>query len=122
MKTLGGILIAIGVLMVLSSCTGIYKWATDMESEFREIDETSYASRKAVEDTCRAMAASYEADRLTYEQYNNSDSAEERGWATQAKMRANKTAATYNNYIVKNSFVWNGNIPRDILAMMDYIE
>lgn len=122
MKKLGGILIAVGVLMVLSGCTGIYKWATDTESEFREIDETSYASRKAVEDTCREMVASYEADRLTYEQYNNSDSAEERGWAAQAKMRANKTAATYNNYIVKNSFVWNGNIPRDILAMMDYIE
>lgn len=122
MKTLGGILIAIGVFMMLSSCTTIYKWGTDMEGEFREIDETSYASRKAVEDTCRAMTASYEADRLTYEQYNNSDSAEERGWAAQAKMRANKTAATYNNYIVKNSFVWNGNIPRDILTMMDYIE
>ena len=44
-------------------------------------DATSYESLKRVEDTCRAMIASYEADKLTYEQYRNSDSPEQRSWA-----------------------------------------
>lgn len=26
------------------------------------------------------------------------------------------TAANYNNYILKNSYVWSGNIPEDILS------
>lgn len=29
-------------------------------------------------------------------------------------MRANRTAANYNEYILKNSYVWQGNIPTDI--------
>lgn len=29
-------------------------------------------------------------------------------------MRVNKTAATYNEYILKNLHVWDGNIPEDI--------
>ena len=32
-------------------------------------DRTNYETLKKVEDTCRAMIASYEADKLTYEQY-----------------------------------------------------
>ena len=31
-------------------------------------DRTNYETLKKVEDTCRAMIASYEADKLTYEQ------------------------------------------------------
>ena len=42
------------------------------------------------------------------------DSNEKQSWAEQAKMRANITAASYNEYILKNSFVWDGNIPKDI--------
>ena len=29
-------------------------------------------------------------------------------------MRANKTANSYNEYVLKNSYVWNGNVPIDI--------
>lgn len=79
-------------------------------------DSTNYETRKEVEDTCRAMVASYEADKLTWEQYKDSESKEQRSWAGQAKMRANRTAANYNNYILKNSYVWSGNIPEDILS------
>ena len=43
-----------------------------------------------------------------------SDNEEKQSWAEQAKMRANKTANTYNEYILKNSYVWEGNIPEDI--------
>lgn len=84
-------------------------------------DATNYETRKKVEDTCRAMVSSYEADRLTWEQYKDSDSEEKRGWAEQAKMRANKTAATYNNYILENSYVWSGNVPGDIKRELEYL-
>lgn len=85
-------------------------------------DATNYNTRKEVEDSCRAMVASYEADKLTYEQYKNSESVEQQSWAAQAKMRANRTAANYNNYILKNSYVWNGNIPVDIMTELKVIE
>lgn len=85
-------------------------------------DETLYQTRKRVEDTCRAMIASYTADKLKYEQYALSDSADQRGWGEQAKMRANQTAASYNEYILKNSYVFQGNIPSDIKAMLDYLK
>ncbi len=85
-------------------------------------DATNYETRKTVEDSCRAMVSSYEADKLTWKQYKDSDSPEQRSWADQAKMRANRTAANYNNYILKNSYVWNGNIPNDILSELAVIE
>lgn len=85
-------------------------------------DATLYATKKKVEDTCRAMMASYTTDKLTYEQYKDSDSDEQKGWAAQAKMRANKTAASYNEYILKNSFVWEGNVPDDIHKKLEYLE
>ena len=85
-------------------------------------DATSYETRKQVEDTCRAMVASYETDKLIYEQYKDSDSDEQRSWAEQAKMRANKTANSYNEYILKNKFVWSENIPSDIRNELEIVE
>ena len=85
-------------------------------------DVTNYETIKEVEDSCRAMISSYESDKLTYEQYKDSDSEEKRSWAEQAKMRANKTATSYNNYILKNSFVWSGNVPKDIREELVIIE
>lgn len=85
-------------------------------------DKTNYETRKEVEDTCRAMISSYESDKLTYEQYKDSDSEEKQNWAEQAKMRANKTATTYNNYITKNNFVWKDNVPDDIYMKLAIIE
>ena len=85
-------------------------------------DATSYQTRKKVEDTCRAMIANYEADRISYEQYKQSDDAEKQGWAEQSKMRANRTAASYNEYYLKNSFVWSGAVPSDIRGSLPYLE
>lgn len=85
-------------------------------------DKTNYETKKKVEDTCRSMIASYKSDKLTYEQYKDSDSSEKQSWAEQAKIRANKTASTYNNYVLKNNYVWNDNIPSDIYEMLGYIE
>ena len=84
-------------------------------------DVTLYEKRKEVEDACRAMMASYNADKLTYEQYRGSDNLEKQSWAEQAKMRANKTASSYNEYVLKNSFVWKDNVPADIYGKMEYI-
>ena len=85
-------------------------------------DATRYETRKKVEDACRAMIANYEADRISYEQYKQSDDAEKQGWAEQAKMRANRTAASYNEYYLKNSFVWSGAVPSDIRGSLPYLE
>lgn len=84
-------------------------------------DATKYETRKSVEDSCRAMIASYTTDKMTYEQYNGNADAEKQEWSDMARMRANKTAAIYNEYVLKNSFVWDGNIPQDILSTLGYI-
>ena len=85
-------------------------------------DRTNYETLKKVEDTCRAMIASYEADKLTYEQYKDSTDEEKTEWAEQARMRANKTATIYNYYILKNNYVWSDNVPKDIYMKLDYIK
>lgn len=77
-------------------------------------DENQYETKKQVEDTARSMIASYKSDVATYEQYKDSDNEEKQSWAEQAKMRANRTANSYNEYILKNSYVWEDNIPSDI--------
>ena len=81
-----------------------------------------YQTRKKVEDSCRAMISSYTSDILTYDQYKDSADTEKQGWAEQAKMRANKTAASYNEYVLKNSYVWEGNVPNDIRKQLAYIK
>lgn len=108
------VLICVGVVFIGWSNTW---FSNQVDYVNQKIDDTTnYETRKDVEDSCRAMVASYEADKLTWEQYKDSDSSEQRSWADQAKMRANRTAANYNNYILKNSYVWSGNIPEDILS------
>lgn len=117
-------LILLIVLIVGGTVGGWFDtWFTNkVEYIDRKIDDaTNYETLKKVEDTCRAMQASYESDRLTYEQYKDSDNEEKQNWAEQAKMRANKTAATYNKYILENSFVWAGNVPTDIVNGLDYL-
>ena len=91
--------------------------------ELQKVDDaTSYQTRKQVEDTCRATIVSYESDKLTWEQYKDSESAEQRGWADSAKIRANKAALTYNEYFLKNSYVFDGNVPADIRTELPLIE
>ena len=96
-------------------------WNERMHDVQTADDATNYETRKQVEDTCRAMIASYEADRMTYEQYKDSSITEQLSWAEQAKMRANRTASTYNNYILENSYVWADNVPEDIDGELEYL-
>lgn len=85
-------------------------------------DENQYETKKQVEDTARSMIASYKSDVATYEQYKESDNEEKQNWAEQAKMRANRTANSYNEYILKNSYVWEDNIPSDIDYSLPIVE
>ena len=125
MKTL--IIIALCLCIILPiffSATPIGKtiWNNWFHAVQKADDDTNYKTLKKVEDTCRSMMASYSADKLTYEQYKDSDDKEKQSWAEQAKMRANKTAATYNEFILKNSYVWENNGPRDIHMNLPYIQ
>lgn len=121
----------LGIVFVIALiCFGIFSLTpygrgvlNTYEYNVQKVDDvTNYETIKEVEDTCRAMISSYESDKLTYEQYKDSDSEEKQSWAEQAKMRANKTATTYNNYILKNSFVWKDNVPSDIYMKLEIIE
>lgn len=112
----------LAVLMIILTPIGRSMWNKRMHDVQVADDSTNYETLKKVEDACRAMIASYESDRLTYEQYRDSDDSEERSWATQARMRANRTASTYNNYILENSYVWSNNIPENTDVKLDYIE
>ena len=119
---IGGLLAFVLIFFFVANPLGVMSWNSWFGLVQRADDATNYETLKQVEDTCRSMIASYEADRLTYEQYKGSDDDEQRSWAEQAKMRANRTASTYNNYILENSYVWSGNVPNDIDSELDYLE
>lgn len=119
------------VLITIAFCLLIYYFATpggrrelnQRQERFIVADnESKYETKKIVEDTVRSMVVSYEADRLYWEQYKDSDNMKEREWAGQAKFRANKTAVLYNEYVLKNSRVWDGNIPKDIFKELEIIK
>ena len=111
-----------GIIYFSATPAGVATWNNWWHGVQKADDSTNYETLKKVEDTCRAMIASYEADKLTYEQYKDSDNEEKQSWAEQAKMRANKTASEYNNYILKNSYIWKGNVPGDIYMKLEIIE
>ena len=117
-------LAVVGVILVVGvTILGLTGGLNRFFFQVHKIDDaTNYNTIKKVEDSCRAMISSYTSDKLTWQQYKNSESEEQRSWAEQAKMRANKTAASYNEYILKNSFVWQGNIPQDIAQRLEYLE
>lgn len=115
--------VCIGLILFFAvNPLGVMSWNSWFGLVQKADDATNYETLKQVEDTCRSMIASYEADRFTYEQYKNSEDDEQQSWAEQAKMRANRTASTYNNYILENSYVWSGNVPNDIDGELDYLE
>ena len=129
MRTVGIVLLCVFICVVVGfsiffnlTRTGKAIWNNQFHSIKKADDNTNYKTLKKVEDTCRSMIASYNADKLTYEQYKDSENKEKQSWAEQAKMRANKTASSYNNYILKNSYVWENNVPKDIYMELSYIE
>lgn len=116
------IIFILAILFFAATPVGRGVWNNWFHAVQKVDDSTNYETKKQVEDSCRAMMASYTSDKLTYEQYKASDNEEKQSWAEQAKMRANKTAASYNEYVLKNSYVWNGNVPPDIRMNLPYLE
>lgn len=116
-------LIVLGVIVFMTlTPIGRSIWNTNMYAVQKTDDATNYKTLKKVEDNCRAMIASYTEDKLIYEQYKDSDSKEQRSWSDQAKMRANSTATSYNEFVLKNSYVWKDNVPEDIKKELEYIK
>lgn len=122
-KSLSVILAGILLFLIILFAPRINAKINDWDYRIQKADDaTNYQILKKVEDTCRAMISSYEADRLTWEQYKASDDKEKQSWGEQAKMRANKTAASYNNYYLENSFVWSDAVPSDIKQELPYLQ
>lgn len=125
-KALKGILIVLAIALVavvifsLTPSGRIFfnQWGYAVQ---KADDNTNYNTLKKVEDTCRVMISSYKTDVLIYRQYIDSDNEEERSWANQAKIRANKTANTYNEFILKNKYIWKDNVPVDIVMELPII-
>lgn len=121
-----GVLLALLTFLILFFFTvtpaGRGMWNSWWHGVQRADDATRYATRKQVEDHARAMLSSYVSDSMAYRQYRNSESKDMRSVAEQAKLRANQTAAAYNEYVLKNSYVWQGNVPLDIVAALAYLE
>lgn len=113
---LGSMIIIIFVIM-FSFGIGIFSEKVNYSYQ-KKIDNISYERLKKVEDTARAMIANYNADKQTYEIYKSNN--EE--LAIQAKIRANRTASAYNEYMLKNSFQWQNNIPSDIYIKLEFIK
>lgn len=120
MKVFGGIILTIVLIVAFGGISiGLGWFDTFLSNKVDYVDQkiedrTNYDTRKKVEDTARASIASYKTDKATYEMYKDSADPEKQSWAEQAKMRANKTANIFNEYMLKNSYVFEGNIPADI--------
>lgn len=102
-----------------SGRTTVNNW---MHSLQKADDASNYETKKLVEDTARGMVTSYKSDIVMYEQYKDSEDKDEKYWANSAKIRANQTAVKYNEYILKNSYIWEDNTPSDIMFTLDIVE
>jgi len=117
-----GFCVFAGIIYISFIPEGRAKWNSYWNKMQKVDDATLYQTRKSVEYQCRAMQASYMTDKVIYELYWDSEDREERGWGQNAKIRANKTAIIYNEFILKNSYVWKDNVPDDIKEELSKIE
>lgn len=110
---LGVILIVVMIIFMPSVIRSCNKWnARNIEADY----DTNWEKQKEIEDTLRGYMASYNADKVTYETSTNNDIREA------AKIRANRTAAVYNEYYLKNSHIWKDRIPEDIKDRLPFLE
>ena len=117
---LAGVLVALlGIVFIPSNRAAFNLYRNEMK---RTDDRTTYEARKRVEDEARSLVASYNNDKLRYEQYKTSTDKTHLEWAEQAKMRANQAATTFNEFVLKNSYVFEGNIPADINIQLPILE
>lgn len=106
--------VAVFLFLVVATAAGRTIW-NNYWSDVQQADvNTSYETQKKVEDTARAYISSYNSDVDIYNAYCNSEDENLRAYAESAKMRAIRTANSYNDYLQKNSYVWRDNMPRDL--------
>lgn len=117
---IGTILICF-ILFITFTPAGRATWNNYTHGMQKVDDATLYKTRQKVENEARAMVASYKADKLKYEQFKASPDKQQQEWGEQAKMRANQTASIYNNYMLTNRYVFEGNIPPDINYQLELI-
>lgn len=84
-------------------------------------DTWTEEQRRTVEAVCRAMIASWEEDEEVYLKYRNSEIEEERAKAEYAKASANRTAESYNAYLLQNAYIFSGDMPDDIYGAIEQI-
>lgn len=84
-------------------------------------NKTSAKVKKQVEDTARAHMATYTSDKLAWENSKNSKDPDKQYIAESYLTRMNTSAAIFNEYMRKNSHVWEGNIPSDIDIELPYV-
>lgn len=115
--------ICLGAVLYFALCPEGVETKNEYEAMLKDVDyNTNYDSVRQIEETLRSYAASYEADRITYEINKDSTDKESIALAKAARSRANRTAATYNQFYLKNSYIWEDNIPADIQAELEYIQ
>lgn len=127
-KILIGVSCVILIVVVFFGATPVGRamWNNWFHTVQKADDATSYETRKSVEGTCRAMIATYEKDKAEYEA--NMKLYETTGYgfyievATGYRQQANSTASTYNNYVLKNSYVFEGNVPADIKTELEMLK
>ena len=108
------IILALSIAGVITAPARVAFWNTHRHNIQTAHDRTDYATLRKVEDTARAMIASIESDRLTWEQFKDSEVQEERNWANSARMRGNRSISTFENFMRENSYIWAYAIPNDL--------
>ena len=116
--TVIAVLAVVAVLFFGLTAPGREIWNNYTHSLYK-VDEVSYETRKTVEDTARSYISSYNADVAIYQSYKGSEDENMKQYAETAKIRAIRTATTYNEYILKNSYVWQNNVPADIFRTLN---
>ena len=119
--TLVIVLIVLGIWVNVTP-SGRVAWNNWFHAVQKADDNTQYENRKTVEDTCRAMIASYDGDKSIIAMYDGNADSTMQSLADAARIRAARTVATYNNYVLKNSYVWSGNVPEDIRMVLEPIK
>lgn len=125
-----GLIILASVVLTLGIGSAIFFGATPLgrqiitgyQHDLTKAGENDYKNRREVEDTCRAYIASYKADKAAYEQYKNDTDEYYQRLAQSYKTRANQTATVYNEYYLKNSYVFKNNVPSDIYSELPLLD
>lgn len=117
------ILILFSILFWIIATPDGIKIANEYTAQLEDAEyNTDYNTVREIEETLRSYIASYEADKIIYETNKDNTDKESIVLANAAKSRVNRTAATYNQFYLKNSYIWKSNIPDDISSELEYIK